>query len=417
MIQERVVCTLKRKRFIKGVSIYTEDGWIENGYIEMNGGEIGGLGRMEESPAVSPEWERLDLSGKGLKAIPGFIDLHIHGAGGADVMDATEEALNRIAGTLPREGTTSFLATTITEAPERIERAVMNIGRYVEKGKRVVGNDEGEMEGGRAEILGIHLEGPFLSRKHAGAQPVESILPGDLALFQHWQEISGHLIRLVTLAPEEEGVLSLIRYLHETGVISSIGHTDATLEQVRRGVEAGATHVTHLFNAMRGMHHREPGTAGAALLMNQLMVELIADGIHVHPEVVALTYRMKGKEGITLITDAMRAKCLGNGKYELGGQEVFVADGKATLADGTLAGSVLTMDKGVRNMMRFSGCTLEEAIRMASYNPAKELHLLHRKGSLAVGKDADILLLNEENELVFTFCRGRLAYSLSSVVR
>lgn len=398
---------MAERKGVYNLTIYSGEGKVDNGYIEWIGERITRIGPMSEFPATPPEGEWMDARGLELSAIPGLIDLHIHGAAGADVMDATPEALAKIAAALPAEGTTAFLATTITAPKERIEAALANVDQYVRAFEARDGADESK---GAAEILGVHLEGPFLSRKHAGAQPIEHIISGDLSTFQRWQKASGDRIRLVTLAPEEEGMLSLIRSLREEGVIASIGHTDATYADVRSAVEAGATHVTHLFNAMRGFHHREPGTVGGALAASELMVELIADGIHVHPAAVALTYRIKGKEGITLITDAMRAKCLGNGVYDLGGQQVFVSDGKATLADGTLAGSVLTLNHGIRNMIRFSGCSLEEAVYMASYNPAKELGILHRKGSLAVGKDADLVLLNREGEVEYTFCRGRLSY-------
>lgn len=393
---------------VYNLAIWTNERRIDSGYIEWSEGKITRLGPMAEMEEVPAAERWINAEGLGLIAVPGFIDLHIHGAAGADVMDATPEALATMARALPQEGTTAFLATTITAPAERIETALANVDRYLREAKAADGREQGNR--GEAEILGIHLEGPFISKKHAGAQPLDSIVPGDIALFRRWQQISGRRIRLVTLAPEEEGILPLIEALREEGVIASIGHTDADYDQVGKAVEAGATHVTHLFNTMTGLHHRKPGTVGAALTSTALMVELIVDGIHVHPAAISLTYKAKGKEGITLITDAMRAKCLKNGIYDLGGQRVFVSDGKATLSDGTLAGSLLKLDQGVRNMVRFSGCALEEAVFMASYNPAKELGILNRKGSLAIGKDADLVLLNSKGEVEATFCRGHLAY-------
>ena len=247
------------------------------------------------------------------------------------------------------------------------------------------------------------LEGPFISEKKAGAQPVESIMKPDLQLFLQWQEIALDSIKLVTIAPELEGSLEVIRYLSQHGVIASIGHSDATYEEVVKGIEAGASHATHLFNGMRGLHHREPGVVGAALLHDEVSVELIVDGIHVRPELVKLTYRQKGREKIILITDAMRAKCLEDGMYELGGQKVTVQNGRATLQDGTLAGSVLKMMDAVRNTMKFTGCSIEDVLYMTSVNPAKKLHMFDRKGSLVRGKDADIVVLDEKLEVFMTF--------------
>ncbi len=229
-------------------------------------------------------------------------------------------------------------------------------------------------------------------------------------MFKKWQTVSKNHIKLVTLAPERDGGLELTAYLRDTGVIASIGHSDAKYEEAVEGIKAGITHATHLFNGMRGLHHREPGVVGAVLLHEQVKTELIVDGIHVRPEMVKLVFRQKGKEGIILVTDAMRAKCLGSGIYQLGGQEVFVSDQQATLKDGTLAGSILKMKDAARNMMSFTNCTLEEVIYMSSTNPAKQLNVFDRKGSIKVGKDADLVLLDKNNQVVMTFCRGELAY-------
>ena len=254
------------------------------------------------------------------------------------------------------------------------------------------------------------MEGPFISDKKSGAQPVEAIMKPDLQLLIKWQEMASQSIKLVTIAPELEGSLEVIRYLKKHGVIASIGHSDASYEEVVKAIEAGASHVTHLFNGMRGLHHREPGVVGAALLHEELMTELIADGIHVRPELIKLAFLQKGREKMILITDAMRAKCLGEGVSELGGQRVTVHSGRATLHDGTLAGSILKMIDGARNVMEYTGCSIEDVLYMTAVNPAKQLQIFHRKGSLSPGKDADLVVLNERLEVVMTFCRGQLAY-------
>lgn len=379
----------------KHAMIYAEEGWIEDGCILVENEKIAYVGPTASFFDV----ETIELDSR-YYIVPGFIDLHIHGAFGADVMDATTEALHTMVSRLPEEGTTSFLATTMTASAEQIEQAVENVAHYMQKHNKA----------GQSEILGIHLEGPFLSPKRAGAQHPTNIIEPNIALFQHWQQKAHGTIRLVTLAPEENNGLALVSYLKEQGVVASIGHSDAKYEQVVEAIHAGVTHATHLFNGMSGIHHRKPGVALAVLMHKQVVCELIADGVHVAPEMVRFAYRNKGKEGLVIITDAMRAKCLNEGEYELGGQKVIVRNGKATLFDGTLAGSVLTLKQAVQNVIDFANCTLEDAVHMASTTPAKQLGLFDRKGSIRVGKDADIVVLNKNYEVIMTFCRGKLAY-------
>ncbi|RSD25139.1 N-acetylglucosamine-6-phosphate deacetylase [Mesobacillus subterraneus] len=373
--------------------ILTEKGLIEKGYIHIKEGKIVETGAASSLPHHHAEVIELTDDNT---IVPGFIDVHIHGAGGADTMDATEEALNTMASILPEEGTTSFLATTITQDQSAIIKALENAGDYISQHNHP----------GKAEVLGVHLEGPFINESRKGAQPEQHIRVPDIELFARMQNASGNHIRLVTLAPEMENGYEFITYLAENGVIASVGHSDATYGQMAEAVKAGATHVTHLFNGMRGMHHRDPGVAGAALLFDELKIEMIADGIHVVPEMLNLSLRAKGTGGVILITDSMRAKCLKNGTYDLGGQEVNVADGKALLADGTLAGSILKMKDSLKNMMEFTGISLEEAMKLASENPARQLNVFDRKGSIAPGKDADLVILDHNLEVSMAFCRG-----------
>lgn len=378
--------------------VYTDNHVIENGFIKMKDQKITEFGTADQLGDVEG-FEVIEVPSH-FNVVPGFIDVHIHGVNGADTMDATKEALDTMVTALPKEGTTGFLATTITQEAKQIELAIKNAGEYIEN----------QSLQGKAEILGIHLEGPFVNSKKAGAQPIQYIIDPDLELFKRWQALAKGTIKLVTLAPEQPGGLEMVRYLRENGVIPSIGHTDATFEQVNEAIEAGANHVTHLYNQMRGLHHREPGVVGAAFLRDELKAEMIVDGVHIHPEMVNLAYKQKKSEGIILITDSMRAKCLKNGKYDLGGQEVTVRNGKAVLEDGTLAGSILKLGNAVKNILSFTSCTLKEAIEMASVNPAKQLKLYDRKGSISIGKDADIVILDDQMDVFMTFCRGELAF-------
>ncbi|ENH97718.1 N-acetylglucosamine-6-phosphate deacetylase [Gracilibacillus halophilus YIM-C55.5] len=385
---------------IKDVTIYSETGIYQHGYIQVEDGIITAIGDVNQlDQEKSRTLQVIQPSYKSV-LIPGMIDVHIHGVAGADTMDATQEAIQTMATHLPKEGTTSFLATTMTQEEAAIEEALVNVSTYMRDAS----------SNGTAEVLGIHLEGPFLSKKRAGAQPVEHMKQPDIEMFQRWQQLANYNIRLVTLAPEEQNGMHLIQHLNDSGVVASVGHSDATYEEVEQAVKAGATHVTHLFNGMRGLHHREPGVAGAALLHDELFVEMIADGIHIRPEIVKIAYRQKTSDRVLLISDAIRAKCLKQGSYDLGGQDVQVGETRATLSDGTLAGSILKMKDAMHNMFTFTDCSMEDMIQMTASNPAKQLGVDDRKGSIAVGKDADLVLLDDTLEVEMTFCRGKLAY-------
>lgn len=328
--------------------------------------------------------------------VPGFIDVHIHGAGGFDTMDGTEQALRAIAKTLAEEGTTGFLATTMTQSEEKIEKALQAVKEY--------GGGEG------ARLLGVHLEGPFISPDYAGAQPKEYIVPPDVEQFIKYNTASGNKIKKVTIAPEEEGAEKFIKHLKENGVIASIGHSKATANEVRDAVCSGATSVTHTFNAQSPFKHREIGIAGSALLCDELSCEIIADGVHVSFGAIRLLVRNKPKDKITLITDAIRAKGLGEGESELGGQKVYVKDGQARLCDGTLAGSVLKMNIAVRNMVKEVGVPFTEAIDYATKNPAEQLCIAEEAGSIAEGKRADFTVLDEDFNVRMTVVGGKVVY-------
>ncbi|WP_066251650.1 N-acetylglucosamine-6-phosphate deacetylase [Neobacillus drentensis] len=383
---------------LMGARVYSEQQIIEDGYIKIKNQKIIEMGSSNEL-SNKDGFNVIEIPAH-YNAVPGFIDVHIHGVAGADTMDATKEALDTMVMALPKEGTTSFLATTMTQEGKQIENALINAGKYIKE----------QQFPGKSEIIGIHLEGPFVNSLMAGAQPIQHIIDPDVSLLKEWQKLSNETIKLVTLAPERPSGLAMIRYLKENGIIASIGHTAATYDEVNEAIEAGANHVTHLFNQMRGLHHREPGVVGAAFLREELKAEIIVDGVHVRPEMVNLAFKQKQSDGLILITDSMRAKCLKNGKYDLGGQEVTVENGKAILEEGTLAGSILKMGHAVKNIISFTGCSLDEAIEMSSVNPAKQLGFYDRKGSITVGKDADIVILDEDMEVYMTICRGSLAF-------
>ncbi|MGF9962968.1 N-acetylglucosamine-6-phosphate deacetylase [Bacillus rhizoplanae] len=362
-----------KTQVVINAKIYTGHEVLENSFIRYTD-QIQELGLMAQY--VPQENEEIhDI--KGNIVIPGMIDVHIHGGYDIDAMDANSDGLVTLGKQMLQEGVTTFFPTTMTQSPEAIEAALSAVK---------------EAKGKGAHIEYIHLEGPYVSKKRAGAQPLEYIVSANIKQFKQWQETSGNLIKLVTYAPEEEGAREFEQYLAETGVIGTIGHTDATDKQL---TGRNITHATHLYNQMRGLHHREPGVVGHVLLNPDVMVEVITDGIHIHPDMVKLAYKLKGPKKVSVITDAMRAKGLEDGLYELGGQPVHVKDGSARLEDGTLAGSILKMDQAFRNVIEFTGCSIEDAVLMTSVNQAEEFGL-NSKGALAVGKDADFVVMTKD---------------------
>ncbi|MFB4167818.1 N-acetylglucosamine-6-phosphate deacetylase [Virgibacillus sp. JSM 102003] len=385
---------MKRSLFIKNATIFTESEGVVNGSIVLEDSMIKEIhNNVDTTP---PETAQI-IDGQGLNLIPGFIDGHIHGAAGADVMDSTEEALDTMAEVLPKEGTTSFLATTITQSSESIEAALQNVAEY--KSKR-----------GQAEVMGVHLEGPFIEKSKKGAQPLEYIMKPDIGQFKKWQQLSGNKIKTITLAPEHDEDGTFIRSLFESGVNVSAGHTGTGFDGMKTAVDHGVRQVTHICNAMTGIHHRDIGVVGAAFRLEELRAELIADGIHVSPEMLQLIYSNMGSERLILITDAMRAKCLHSGAYELGGQPVNVTEDRAVLDDGTLAGSILKMYQGAQQMLQLKDVSIRNVIEMASSNPAKQLSVFDKKGSIKVGKDADLLLVDDDLHIKYTICRGEIAH-------
>lgn len=375
-------------KYLKGARIITETQILEDhvlGFGEKFFRPVPAEGFRAEAAEV--------IDAGGLYAAPGLIDVHIHGSGGKDAMEGTEEALKTISGTIVQYGTTAFLATTMTMERDRISRALDQVRNCMRL----------EMPG--AQLIGAHLEGPFINALFKGAQNPECIIPPEWELVRPYADV----IKIVTLAPELPGAGELIGRLKESGIAVSMGHSAATYEEAVRGIEAGVSRCTHLFNAMTGVHHRDPGVAGAALA-GEIDCELIADGIHVHSALFELIRKAKGADRIILVTDCSEAGGMADGEYSLGGRPIIVKDGAGRLRDGTLAGSVLKLNKGLYNFYKNTASELFEVFRTASANPARELGIADKKGSIAEGKDADFFLMDGEFNVKATFIKGRRVF-------
>ncbi|WP_291569217.1 N-acetylglucosamine-6-phosphate deacetylase [Clostridium sp. UBA4548] len=338
------------------------------------------------------KYKKLEIiDAKGQYVGPGLIDIHIHGSGGRDTMDGEIEALKVISKTIAKNGITGFLPTTMTMDKEHIYKAFEVI--------RTAMNSE--MDG--ATVLGCHVEGPFINKKYKGAQNPNHIMRPDFNFIKDYLDI----IKIITLAPEKDENHNFLNKVSKyKEIVLSIGHTNATYEEAMKSIESGIGHATHLFNAMTPLNHREPGVVGAVLGSN-ITCEIIADTIHVHPGVFPMLKAVKGTDKLVLITDSMRAGCMKEGIYDLGGQEVTVKDNSARLKDGTLAGSVLTLNKAVKNFYEHSNIELYEAVNMASLNPAKVIGIHKDKGSLTIGKHSDIIIFDNAFEVSKTIINGR----------
>ena len=371
------------KIYVYGKGIIETSLLINNGKIEM-------IGEINTDELIQlPD---------NLMVLPGFVDKHIHGANHADFMNPTKEDLKKITKAIAREGTTSCLATTMTQSMEAIKSAVKNIGEYINE----------KQEG--VEILGIHLEGPFVSPKFAGAQPLEYIVKCDIDQFNSINEASLNTVKQVSYACEENG-LNFTTHLVNNGIVASIGHSNSDYATVVKAADLGATSITHTYNAQKGLHHRDIGVVGAAMLDDRLSAELICDLIHVSPAAIKLLFKNKGKDNICLITDSIEAKYMPDGEYSLGGQPVFVKDNVARLENGKLAGSTLKLNEGVRNFMNTVNISLAEAVDCATINPARVLGIADRKGSIELGKDADLIVVDKDLNVYMTICRGNVVYS------
>lgn len=344
-------------------------------------------------PPADPENEFIDV--KGFSVVPGFIDVHVHGAVGFDTMDATSQAILSMGDYFARHGVTSFLPTTVAASSQDIDAAI-----------GTVSNSPRSSTG--AQHLGIHLEGPYFSYEFRGAQPTQHLRSADRDEYTAWFDTKQ--VRLITLAPEVEGVSELIRAGKAAGVKFAVGHTSATYEQVLEAVELGLNQATHTFNGMPGLNHRSPGPLGAILTDGRVYAQIIPDGVHVHPAVVKILIKVKGIDRTIIITDAIRATGMPDGDYALGDHMVHVKAGVARTAAGGLAGSTLDMDQALRNVMEFADLSLTEALPMLTRAPAASIGVDDRKGSITPGFDADLVLLDQAHQVRMTMVAGAVVY-------
>ncbi len=378
--------------------VMTPDSVILDGVVLVEGPKILEVGSRGAVRFSRDEFEVVGHS-RHLLA-PGFIDVHIHGALGRDVMEGTAEALEAISGFLAAHGTTSFLATTVTASPIATLQAVEALGRQVDR----------PLPGAR--MLGLHLEGPFINPEKRGAHSAEHIRRPSTLILEQLLARSGNRIKLITLAPEVEGGLDLIRFARSKAVVVSLGHSNATLEETMAAIDLGAGNATHLFNAMRGFGHRDPGILGAVLTTPRIWAELIADGVHVSPAAVDLCLRCRRAGRMLLISDAVSATGMPEGRYRLADTEITLSDGICRTADGTLAGSILTQDQALRNMVRWSGLPVQTVLGMLTRNPAQSLGIAAGKGTLAAGHDADMVLLDRNLQVHTTIVQGEVSHTV-----
>lgn len=377
---------------LTGARILTPDDEIEGGSVIVVDGRIAEVAPGLSVPAGA---EVVDL--RGLTLVPGFIDIHVHGGGGFSLATRDAEEARSYARWVVAHGVTSFVASIVGETPEDGEAALRAIA------------EAGPAEGG-AELLGAHLEGPFVSLERRGALPEGWLRPPGAGLLGRLLEAAGGRLRLITLAPELPGAAAVLEQAVRAGCVVAVGHSDATYEEARDAFARGARHLTHAFNAMRPFHHREPGPLGAALDTKGVTVELIADGVHVHRAAARMVVRTKGVDGVALVTDGVPPAGLSEGTFRIGGQGARLAEGRIALPDGTIAGSAATMDRVIRYAVEEGIATPAQAVRMASTVPAGVVGLGGRKGRIARGYDADLVALDSGLNVAMTWVAGRLAH-------
>jgi N-acetylglucosamine-6-phosphate deacetylase len=367
---------------------------IPDAAILIRDGVIESVGARKDLTAPSGAQEITALQHT---AVPGFIDVHIHGAGGRDVMEGSEEAVATVAKTIARHGTTSFLATTVTASPDDTCRSVEGMARYIAH--------QFESAENKAEVLGIHYEGPFLNKARRGVHPAEWVQLPSAELLERLVKAAAGKGRLITIAPELLGAVPLIKAARDAGLVVGMGHTDATYEQARAAVAQGVRHAVHVYNAMRPFSHRDTGVLGAVLTSPEVTGELIADGVHVEEPAMRILLQAKGPAGVILISDGLSATGMPDGKYKLGKFEFTVSGGVCRNSEGKLAGSTLTLDRALRNVVAL-GIPLAHAVQMLTSNPATLLGLEFKKGNLRAGADADIVLLDSNLQVANVWSRG-----------
>ena len=370
---------------------------ITEGVILVEDGRIAAIGHRDEV-RVPPG--AADYSAAGFTVVPGFVDVHIHGAGGHDVMEANARALDRITSTVARFGTTSIVATTVTAPLDETCRSLEGIARYIRSREKPRDNPPLA-----AEILGMHLEGPFISKARRGVHPPDAIEKPSTDVLGKFLEASHGLVKILTLAPELPGAIPLIEFAVAAGLVVALGHTDADYEQARTAIRAGARHAVHTYNAMRPFSHRDPGVIGAILTDPEVTAEIIADGVHVAGPAIQVLLGAKGFDTVILVSDGIAATGMPDGNYRLGNFEVTVTQGVARNSEGKLAGSTLTLDRALRTVVAL-GVPLADAVRMATVLPARRLGLAGKKGIIAVGADADLVALTPDLRVAGVMTRG-----------
>ncbi|MGO3709332.1 N-acetylglucosamine-6-phosphate deacetylase [Vagococcus salmoninarum] len=376
--------------YIKADKFFLKSGVVGPGYLELNEGLFGSF--LKEVPANA---KVQDYSGKWIA--PGLVDTHIHGFMNQDVMDNNPEGLKIMSEGLLSCGVTAFLPTTLTSSRDLLTKVAKTIGEVKE-----------EVTG--AKIKGIYFEGPFFTEKYKGAQNPGYFSDPSLEIFNEWQAASGGIIKKIALAPERQGVTEFVETVTKQGVVVALGHSDGTLEEAQKAVEAGASVFVHAFNGMRGLHHREPGMVGATMTLHDVYAELICDGHHVHKNAMDVLVKTKGHDHIALITDCMMAGGMPDGDYMLGEFPVVVAEGTARMQDGNLAGSILKLKEAIKNVVDWGMATPEQAVMMASLIPAVSCNIDDTCGLIAKGREADFIVLSDQMELEATFLNGELRY-------
>ena len=370
---------------LKNGKILNEDFKIEKKDIYTKNGKIAFSGSADEE---------IDITG--LTVIPGLIDIHAHGYNGKHTPECTYNELNELCTEIVEKGITGMLATTSSMTKEQYKFAVTTAKEAIEKGT----------DG--AEILGIYFEGPYLNAKRKGGMLEKNIRKFDKDEFLELVELSGNNVKIITIAPEIEGNLEGVKTIVESGVVASIGHTDATADEVAEGIKAGISNTTHLFNAMRGMAHREPGVVGA-VFDSDITAELICDGYHIDERIIRTTYKVLGRDRLILISDMVPAAGLPEGIYGSEGRKIIIKDGTVRLEDGTIDGNINCLSECVRRVIKF-GIPFEDAVYCASYNPAKRIGVHDRKGSIAEGKDADLVVVDDSFDIKYVIKNGEIKY-------
>lgn len=382
---------MSNKIYLKVKEIFLKDKIEKNKIIEIEDGKITAF--LDKIPNGERFMDYSDFI-----AAPGYVDTHIHGYGGYDILDGTEEGLLEISKGIVNNGVTTFLATTLTAPTDVLDKACKNVG-----------DNYAKCTG--AKVGGIFLEGPFFTTKYKGAQNPEYMSDPDFDKLKKWHELSNGLVRKIAIAPEMKGTEEFIKESKKLGVYVALGHSDASYEEAYKAVMAGASIFVHTYNGMSPLHHRKPGMVGAALSIDNVYAELICDGHHVHPAAANVVMKARGKDEVVLITDCMMAGGMPEGQYKLGEFDVNVKDGTARLEDGSLAGSILRLEDGAKNVVKWNIATAFEAVQMASQVPAKSVGLGDVAGVLDIGRYADINILDENLEIVATYINGELKAS------